>query len=485
MNTDGEHTYRKTTLPVVHDPIRGYLNVWNTPQGRMIQAISGVCGRKKEDLLDTSTLLEQLDIGDHSHLHEEAHDLAVRDMTQFCSISHMPRTKFKRCIFNPQRRFQSFANVKTTEDFIQYIMLKREQRANRPVVAANIGIYADDEETFERNFELAQADFQEVTPPRRPFVSVVRRAMKNMTARKTRRRATPGRSSPRRSATPGQKSSSRSRLRNWTSRFSRGSKTDSDPAASAAAARSSASADTADTADTAASAAPAGASGGESKVQNNIQEEKFDDRLVTPPSPSATTGKWQASTLKGKRLDMNGDTPARTASGQRPNRSRNRLKARLPRQRVDLQDVVMFQDVEGEYEPVDTQGFNALKSKYYQLLCKAHANNTLAAVLSGNDTHIPYSDEVVSAINEAWANIRANFPQLNGSFESFTFPTRRRKKKRTAHANEQVRRRLFKYIGTLIPPYSRYMARHELERIDQVQREAYENLHEALKDVVK
>ena len=146
MNTDGEHTYRKPTLPVVHDPIRGYLNVWNTPQGRMIQAISGVCGRKKEDLLDTSTLLEQLDIGDHSHLHEEAHDLAVRDMTQFCSISHMPRTKFKRCIFNPQRRFQSFANVKTTEDFIQYIMLKREQRANRPVVAANIGIYADDEQ---------------------------------------------------------------------------------------------------------------------------------------------------------------------------------------------------------------------------------------------------------------------------------------------------------------------------------------------------
>jgi hypothetical protein len=411
----------------------------------MIQAISGVCGRKKEDLLDTSTLLEQLDIGDHTHLNEEAHDLAVKDMSQFCTTFTMPRRQFQHCVFDPERRFQSFTNVKSKEDFIQYIMSKREQRENQPVVAAHLGIYADNQESFKRNFELAKANFKQVEPPKLPMSTRFRRIVQNVTARKTRRDTTPGRRSPRRNATPGQKSSSQwERIKNTTSRyrFNRSS------------------------------AVPTEESGGESK-----------NYIVG--SPSATTGRNRGSPPSGTRLDYGRESKVETQAYEQKTQRRP-LKARAPRQlRVDLREVVMFQDVDGNYEPVDSEGFEALKSKYYQLLCQEHANNTLADILNGKDTHIPYSDEVVSAIDEAWANIRANFPQLKCTFESFTFPTRLRKRKRSARANDQVRRRLFKYIGTLIPPYSRYMAKHELERIDQVQREAYENLHEAIKDVVK
>ena len=432
MIAEGEHTYRRPTLPVAHDPIREYLNVWNTPQGRMIQAISGVCGRKKEDLLDTSTLLEQLDLGDHTHLNEEAHDLAVKDMTQFCTTFIMPRGQFQRCVFDPGRRFQSFTNVKSKEDFIKYIMSKREQMENRPIVAANLGIYADNQETFTRNFQIAKANFEQIKPPKLPVSIRFKRLVQNATTRKQPQRATPE-----------QKSSSQwERIKN---RFSRS--------------RSNRS-----------SAVPAGESGGESNIS-----------LVD--SPSATRRRDNPPSVR--RLTLESESKVQTQA-QEQKTQRRPLKVRAPRQlRVDLQDVVMFQDVDGNYEPVDSEGFEALKSKYYQLLCQEHANNTLADILNGKDTHIPYSDEVVSAIDEAWANIRANFPQLKGTFESFAFPTRRRKRRRSARANDQIRRRLFKYIGTLIPPYSRYMARHELERIDQVQREAYENLHEAIKDVVK
>ena len=433
MIAEGEHTYRRPTLPVAHDPIREYLNVWNTPQGRMIQAISGVCGRKKEDLLDTSTLLEQLDLGDHTHLNEEAHDLAVKDMTQFCTTFIMPRGQFQRCVFDPGRRFQSFTNVKSKEDFIKYIMSKREQMENQPIVAANLGIYADNQESFKRNFQLAKANFEQIKPPKLPVSTRFKRLVQNATTRKQRPRATPE-----------QKSSSQwERIKNRfsRSRYDRGSET-------------------------------GGTSGGESN--NNIVY-----------SPSATPVRRRDSPPSGTRLGYEPASKKETQMNEQKTQRRP-LKVRAPRQlRVDLQDVVMFQDVDGNYEPVDSEGFEALKSKYYQLLCQEHANNTLADILNGKDTHIPYSDEVVSAIDEAWANIRANFPQLKGTFESFAFPTRRRKRRRSARANDQIRRRLFKYIGTLIPPYSRYMARHELERIDQVQREAYENLHEAIKDVVK
>lgn len=405
MIAEGEHTYRRPTLPVVHDPLREYLNVWNTPQGRMIQAISGVCGRKKEDLLDTSTLLEQLDLGDHTRLDEEAHDLAVKDMTQFCTTFIMPRRQFQRCVFDPGRRFQTFTNVKSKEDFIKYIMSKREQRENQPVVAANLGIYADNQETFKRNFQLAKANFEQVEPPKLPVSTRLRRAI--MTIRKP-------------------------RLRNTVERIR---------------------------------SAP-------QPSLNSVRGSPSETRGPMSPSPTV-------------RRNLFGESKVQTQAYEQKTQRRP-LKVRAPRQlRVDLRDVVMFQDVDGNYEPVDSEGFEALKSKYYQLLCQEHANNTLADILNGKDTHIPYSDEVVSAIDEAWANIRANFPQLKGTFESFAFPTRRRKRRRSARANDQIRRRLFKYIGTLIPPYSRYMARHELERIDQVQREAYENLHEAIKDVVK
>lgn len=468
MIAEGEHTYRRPTLPVAHDPIREYLNVWNTPQGRMIQAISGVCGRKKEDLLDTSTLLEQLDLGDHTHLNEEAHDLAVKDMTQFCTTFIMPRGQFQRCVFDPGRRFQSFTNVKSKEDFIKYIMSKREQRENQPIVAANLGIYADNQETFKRNFQLAKANFERVEPPKLPVSTRLKRVVKNMTTRKQRQRATPNRRSGGRLRRITNSLLGRTETNTKNQQEAAGESKSRTPIAdspSATTHRRSRSNRVSET-------DLAVASGGESK--NNIVD-----------SPSATPVRRRGSPPSGTLLDYERGSKVQTQAYEQKTQRRP-LKVRAPRQlRVDLRDVVMFQDVDGNYEPVDREGFEALKSKYYQLLCQEHANNTLADILNGKDTHIPYSDEVVSAIDEAWANIRANFPQLKGTFESFAFPTRRRKRRRSARANDQIRRRLFKYIGTLIPPYSRYMARHELERIDQVQREAYENLHEAIKDVVK
>ena len=445
MSSDGEHTYRKPTVHLVQDQLQQYVDVWNTPQGRMINVISGVCGRKKAELFDLDTLLQQLDLGDPTHFNEEAHELALNNMTEFCNVSRFDHTDFEQCVFEPKRRYKSFRNVKTKRDFVQYIMSNDSQKSNIPVVVANLGIHA-----------VGLRSLQSVLVEKK--VEYMREGLRNTLDAQDIQGAvlTPDNRRRGQLARAGQPPSAPTVIAQPRTRAS-------DPLMTPIIASPS--------------ATPR--RGGASKYEDRIPGES----------------KRRSFTVGGDESDEEDNEEDDTRGGESKRGSTNpsRPGPRGPRGPrgpidVDLRDVVLFRTdpQTGEPVPLDAAGFDALKMKYYQLLCKSHVNNTVEALLVGDHTQLPYSEIVIAAIDEAWSNITANFPEIRMSFNKFAFARNNRiKRTRGFRANNQIRRRLFRYIGTLIPPYNRYMAKHELERIDTVQRQAYENLHEALEIMVK